>query len=77
MKRRDALKALTGLAATSALGGLAKASQQSSGDDIPLPDLIRKIGPMMDSIPIKVEKPRRRAVVDHRAGREHHRLDRP
>jgi cyclase len=55
MQRRDALKAMAGLAATSVLGGLAKASQQPSGDDIPLPELVHKIGPMMDSIPIKVE----------------------
>ena len=54
MKRRDALKAMAGLAATSALGGLARGSQQAPGDDIPLPELIRKIGPMMDTIPIEV-----------------------
>jgi cyclase len=54
MKRRDALKAMTGLAATSALGGLARASEQAPGDDISLPQLVSKIGPMMDSIPIEV-----------------------
>jgi cyclase len=54
MQRRDALKAMAGLAATSALGKLARGSQQSAGDDIPLPELVLKIGPMMDSIPIQV-----------------------
>ena len=53
MKRRDALKAVAGLAATSALGGLARGSQ-APGDDIPLPELVGKIGPMMESIPIEV-----------------------
>ena len=54
MQRRDALKVMAGLAATSALGRLASATQQSSGDDISLPELILKVGPMMDSIPIQV-----------------------
>ena len=53
MQRRDALKAMAGLAATSALGGIARASQ-APGDDIPLPELVRKFGSMMDSIPIEV-----------------------
>jgi cyclase len=53
MQRRDALKALAGLAATSALGGVAKGSQAPS-DDIPLPELVKKLGPMMDTIPIQV-----------------------
>ena len=54
MQRRDALKAMAGLAATSALGGLAKGSPQDPGDDIPLPELVRTIGPMMESVPIVV-----------------------
>jgi cyclase len=53
MKRRDALKALTALAASASLGNLAKGSQGPS-DDISLPDLVRKLGPMMDTIPIEV-----------------------
>jgi cyclase len=53
MHRRDALKAMAGLAATSALGGLAR-GEQASGDDMPLPEMIRKLGPMMDTIPIEV-----------------------
>ena len=53
MQRRDALKAMAGLAATSAFGSVAKGSQ-APGDDIPLPELIRKLGPMMDTIPIQV-----------------------
>ena len=54
MQRRDALKALAGLAATSAFGSVAKGSQQAPGDDIPLPELVKKLGPMMDTIPIQV-----------------------
>ena len=54
MKRRDALKAMGGLAAASALGHLARGSQQSAGDDIPLPQLVQKIGPMMNGVPIQV-----------------------
>jgi cyclase len=54
MKRRDALAAMAGLAATSALGGFARGAQQSPGDEVTLPEMIRKIGPMMDSIPIQV-----------------------
>jgi hypothetical protein len=50
MQRRDALKAMAGLAATSAL---ARASQ-SQGDDIPLTELIHKLGPMMDTVSIEV-----------------------
>lgn len=53
MKRRDALKTMAGLAAASALGS-ATASGQAQGDDVPMPELIRKIGPMMDTIPIEV-----------------------
>jgi cyclase len=54
MKRRDALKTMGALTATTALGGLARAAQQTSGEEISLPEMIRKIGPMMDSIPIVV-----------------------
>jgi cyclase len=45
---------MTALAASSTLGGLARASQ-SPNDEIPLPELVRKIGPMMDTIPIEVK----------------------
>ena len=54
MKRRDALKAMAGLAATSALGGMARAARQSPGDEMSLPDLVRKVLPSMDSVPIQV-----------------------
>ncbi len=54
MQRRDALKAMAGLAATSALGGLARAAQQGPNDDIPLPELVKKLGPMMTNVPIQV-----------------------
>ncbi len=53
MKRRDALKALAALTATSALGGIASGAQ-APGDDIPLPELVKMFGPMMDKIPIEV-----------------------
>ena len=53
MQRRDALKAMAGLAATSALGGLARASQGVSEDDS-LPGLMRKLLPMMGTIPVAV-----------------------
>ncbi len=45
---------MAGLAAASALGGRAMGQAQGRGDDVPLPELIRGIGPMMDSIPIAV-----------------------
>ena len=51
MKRRDALKVIGGLAAASASMGF----QAPSADDIPLPDLFKNFGPMMDAVPIKVE----------------------
>jgi cyclase len=54
MQRRDALKAMAGLAAGSAFGSVAKGSQQAPGDDVPLPELVHKLGPMMDTIPIQV-----------------------
>ena len=47
-------------------------SQQAPGDDIPLPELVRKLGPMMDTIPIEVSSLGDGPVADHRAGREHH-----
>lgn len=53
MKRRDALKAMGTLAATSVLGGVANGSQ-TPADDIPLPELVKMFGPMMDKIPIEV-----------------------
>ncbi len=53
MQRRDALKAMAGLAATSALAGPVRAWQAPS-DDIPLPELINKLGPMMNNAPIEV-----------------------
>jgi cyclase len=53
MQRRDALKVMAGLAATSAFGSVAKGSQAPS-EDTPLPELIRKLSPMMDTIPIQV-----------------------
>lgn len=55
MKRRDSLKAMAGLATASALGRMAGASElQGPGEDVTLPELIRQVGPMMNSIPIQV-----------------------
>lgn len=54
MKRRDALKAMAGLAATSAMGGTSRGSQAPTGEEVPLPQLIQKFGPMMDTVPIEV-----------------------
>lgn len=51
MNRRDALKAMTSLAASSAWAGPAMA-RQGSTDDLPLPELMRKILPSMTSIPL-------------------------
>ena len=54
MQRRDALKAMAaGLATTSVLGGTARGSFQDPSKDISLPEMMRNIGPMMDSIPIE------------------------
>jgi glyoxylase-like metal-dependent hydrolase (beta-lactamase superfamily II) len=55
MKRRDALKGMAGLVAISAFGRVAR-GEQGPGDDIPLPELIKAMGPMMDKIPIEVSK---------------------
>ena len=49
------MKAMAGLVASSSLGGMARAARQSPGDDISLPELVSKIGPMMNSIPIEVK----------------------
>jgi glyoxylase-like metal-dependent hydrolase (beta-lactamase superfamily II) len=55
MKRRDALKAMAGMAAASALGRMAGASElQGPSEDVSLPELIRQVGPMMESTPIQV-----------------------
>ena len=54
MQRRDALKAMAGLAATSVLGGVARAAQQSQDDEIPLPVAYRKIYPRFEKLPIEV-----------------------
>jgi cyclase len=54
MKRRDALKTMAGLAATSVLGGVARAAQQAQDDDIPLPVAYRKIYPTFEKLPIEV-----------------------
>ncbi len=48
------MKAMAGLAASSSLVGLANAAPQDPGDDIPLPELVKRFGPMMDTIPIQV-----------------------
>jgi cyclase len=55
MNRRDAIKAMAGLAAASAWAGRARAFQ-APPEDVPLPEMIRKLLPMMDSIPIQVER---------------------
>jgi cyclase len=53
MKRRDALKAMATLAATSALGSFARGSQ-GPGEDVPLPELVKGFGPYMAKVPIEV-----------------------
>ncbi len=47
------MKAMAGLAATSAFGKPVL-GQQPSPSDIPLPELIKMFGPMMDKVPIEV-----------------------
>jgi len=53
MKRRDALKVMTGLAATSAWAGPATARQGPAGE-MPLPEMMHKLMPTLGSIPIRV-----------------------
>jgi glyoxylase-like metal-dependent hydrolase (beta-lactamase superfamily II) len=55
MKRRDALKAMAGLTATSVLGGVPRA-EQDQGDEMPLPVAYRKIYPRFEKLPIKVSR---------------------
>ena len=43
---------MAGLAATSVLGGVARAAQQAQDDDIPLPVAYRKIYPRFETLPI-------------------------
>jgi hypothetical protein len=67
MKRRDALKAMAGLAATSVLGGVARAAQQAQDDDIPLPVAYRKIYPRFETLPIEVYiNPAAKLIRDHK-----------
>ncbi|WP_435008454.1 MBL fold metallo-hydrolase [Tundrisphaera lichenicola] len=53
MNRRDTLKMMASLAASSAWASPAL-SQQVAGDEIPLPELMAKVLPAMNSIPIEV-----------------------
>jgi len=55
MNRRNAIRAMAGLAAGSVWSGRAGAFQGAS-EDIPLPELVRKLIATMDSTPIRVEE---------------------
>jgi len=55
MNRRNAIRAMAGLAAGSVWSGRAGAFQGAS-EDIPLPELLRKLLATMDSTPIRVEE---------------------
>ncbi len=54
MNRRDAMRMFAGLAASTACAGPAGAFQ-GSPDELSIPDLLRKLGPMMNQAPIRVE----------------------
>ncbi len=45
---------MAGMAAMSALGGRAMGHEQGPGDDVPLPELGRNIGLLLDKVPIEV-----------------------
>ncbi len=53
MKRRDALKAMAGAAVSSAWALAARAAQDPAGE-VPLPQLMAQLGPMMNAVPIAV-----------------------
>ncbi len=54
MQRRDALKLFGAVAAGSAWGGRAVGAPQGPTAEATLPQMIRALGPMMESIPIQV-----------------------
>ncbi len=58
MQRRDAIRSLAGLSALAAFppaATWARFDEPKSPDDMPLPELMKAVGPMMASIPVEAK----------------------
>ena len=52
MQRRDALAVMAGMSAMTLWGRSGAGAWQQSTEDVPLPELMKNVGPMMDHIPV-------------------------